>query len=262
MLQALPQRAACCQSPHCREALEPADECGSEGIIGDSVFRTGGWQTEAKFDGGLELLGMKKKPQNTIDAGTGEGKFALRRDRESDNRHFARRSHFSNLLNSFDNPLRAKFEAGRRAKTVWSEDHKIKILAAGIVSEFVYASGSGGLDAGAVVADVEHHDFNHVANTAIRIANQKVERFHQFEKNATAWWNGRNACVPARGKAKALPTRTLGKPRKGRDWRMKVGQKCSGRGQWKIQAPNTKLQRSSNLNHEVSNVKEGGYYLS
>ena len=230
MLQALQQRAACCQSPHCRQALEPAYECGSEGIIGDSVFRTGRWQIEAKFDGGLELLGMERKSQNTIDAGIGEGKFALGRGREGDNRHFARSSHFSNLLNSFDNPLRAKFEAGSREQILRSKDHKVKILAAGFVSEFVNASGPGGLDAGAVVADVQHHDFNHVANTAIRIANQKVERFHQFEKNATAWWNGRNACVPARGKARALPTRTLEKSRKSRDWRMKVGQKCSGSG--------------------------------
>jgi hypothetical protein len=48
--------------------------------------------------------------------------------------------------------------------------------------EFVKANGPRAVDAGAVVADVEHHDFNHIANTAIRIANQKVERFHQFEK--------------------------------------------------------------------------------
>jgi hypothetical protein len=67
--------------------------------------------------------------------------------------------------------LRAKFEAGSREQILRSKDHKVKILAAGFVSEFVNASGPGGLDAGAVVAEVKDQYFNKIANTTIRIAN-------------------------------------------------------------------------------------------
>jgi hypothetical protein len=73
-------------------------------------------------------------------------------------------------------------EAWSGEQTIGSEDHEVKFLAAGFVSEFIKANGPRAFDAGAVVADVEDHDFDQIADTAIRIANQKVERFHQFEK--------------------------------------------------------------------------------
>jgi hypothetical protein len=50
------------------------------------------------------------------------------------------------------------------------------------VGEFIKANGPCGSNTGAVVADVQDHDFDQIADTAIRIADQKVERFHQFEK--------------------------------------------------------------------------------
>jgi hypothetical protein len=113
------------------------------------------------------------------------------------------------LTDGLDNTLRARLEAGSGEKTIRCHNHEIEIFATGFVSELVNASGPRGHDARAVVTDIQDHDFNQVANTAIRIANQEVERFHQFEKSATAWWNWRNACVPARGKARTLPTMNL-----------------------------------------------------
>jgi hypothetical protein len=85
-------------------------------------------------------------------------------------------------VDGFDGTLRTRLEAWRREQVVRREDHEIKFFAAGFMSKFVKANGPGSVDAGAVVADVEDHHFNLIADTAIRIANQKVERFHQLEK--------------------------------------------------------------------------------
>jgi hypothetical protein len=219
-------------SPHRGEALEAAHKHGSERIVRRChVFRMCRRQIEAEFDRRFEFLRVKGKAENTIDARHSEGIIPLGRGRECNDGHLAGDSHFADLVDGLDSALRARFKAWSGEQIVGSEDHEVKFFTTGFMREFIKANRPGGLDGGAVVAEVQNHDFNHVANTAIRIANQKVERFHQFEKNATAWWNGRNACVPARGKARSLPTRTLEKLRKGRDRRTKVGQKCSGSGQ-------------------------------
>jgi hypothetical protein len=97
--------------------------------------------------------------------------LALVRDGEGDNGHFAHGPDFADLADAFDNPLRTRLEAGSREEAVRSQYHKVEILAARFVSEFVNASGSGSINAGAIVADVQDHYFNQVANTAIRIAN-------------------------------------------------------------------------------------------
>jgi hypothetical protein len=51
------------------------------------------------------------------------------------------------------------------------------------------------LDAGAVIADVQDCYFNKIANAAIRIADQKIKRFHQFEKIAPS--DGMDGACPA-----------------------------------------------------------------
>jgi hypothetical protein len=175
------------------------------------MFRSGPRQIDTEFGCRFEFFRMERKAENTIDAGLGESKFLLGGHGECNDGHFARKPHFADLVDGFNNPLRAKVEPRRRQHVIRRENHEIKFFATGLVREFVNANGPGALDAGAVVTEVEDHDFDQIADTAIRIANQKVERFHQFEKKAAAWWNGRNACVPARGKARALPKR---KPRK------------------------------------------------
>jgi hypothetical protein len=86
------------------------------------------------------------------------------------------------LVDGFNNALRAKVEPGRREQVVRREDHDVKFFATSFVREFVNANGPGRVDTGAIVTKVQDHDFDQIANTAIRIANQKVERFHQFEK--------------------------------------------------------------------------------
>ena len=144
------------------------------------MFGPGCGQIEAKFDGGLEFFGMKRQAKNTISAGGAERKFTFRSDAEGDDRHFARRSDFADLAHRFDDALRTRFKTGCGKEVVGSEDHEIEIFAASLVSEFVNASGPRRADAGSVIAEVEDHYLNQVANTAIRIANQKVERFHQF----------------------------------------------------------------------------------
>jgi hypothetical protein len=146
------------------------------------VFRTGCGQIEAEFDGRFEFLRVKRKAENTIYARHSEGIILLGRDREGNDGHFAGDSYFADLVDGFNDALWARLEARGREEVVRSENHEIKFFAAGLVGEFVNASGSRRIDAGAVVADVEDHDFNSVANAAIRIADQKVERFHQFEK--------------------------------------------------------------------------------
>ncbi len=113
---------------------------------------------------------MKGKPQNAICAGVGERKFALWRNGESDDGHFPRCSGFADLAYGFDDALRAWLKTGGREQVIRSEDHEVEILATGFVGEFIDASGLRGFDAGAVVADVEHHDFNEIANAAIRVA--------------------------------------------------------------------------------------------
>jgi hypothetical protein len=136
------------------------------------VFRSGRRQIETQFDSGFEFLRVKGKAQNTIDPGIRERKFAFGRNRERDNGHFARGSHFADLVDSFDNALRARLEAGRWMKAVRRHDHEIEIFATGFVSKLVYASRPRGFDGGAVVTDIQNHDFNQVANAAIGIANQ------------------------------------------------------------------------------------------
>ena len=78
--------------------------------------------------------------------------------------------------------LTKELKARRGEQIVRSEDHKVKFFTTGFVREFINANRPGGFHTGAVVADVEDHDFNQVANAAIGIADQKVERFHQLEK--------------------------------------------------------------------------------
>ena len=136
------------------------------------MFRTGRGQIEAEFDSGFEFLRMEGKAQNTIYASAGERKFAFGRNREGDDGRFARRSHFADLVESFDSTLRARLEAGSGQEAVRRHDHEFEIFATSFVREFVDASGPRGFDAGAVVTDIQDHDFNQVANTAIRIANQ------------------------------------------------------------------------------------------
>jgi hypothetical protein len=75
-------------------------------------------------------------------------------------------------VDSFENALRARLEAGRREKAIWGGDHEIKIFATSFVSKLINASRPRGFDGGAVVTDIEDHDFNQVANTAIGIADQ------------------------------------------------------------------------------------------
>ena len=161
------------------------------------MFGTCRRQTETELDGGFEVLRVKRKAEYTIYARLSEGILAFRRNRKRDDGHFARCSDFPDLVDGFDGALRARLEARSRQQVVRREDHEVKFFPAGFVREFIKANGPGSLDAGAVVADVENYDFNHVANTAIRIANQKVERFHQFEKcNRLVEWGGMRAFLP------------------------------------------------------------------
>jgi hypothetical protein len=175
------KRPRVAKSPHGGQSLEASYKDCSEGIIG-RVFRTGRGQIKTEFDGGFEFLRMEGKAQNTIYAGLSECKFMLGGDRECDDGHFARSSRFADLVDGFDNALRARLESGSWEEAIRGDDHEIEVFATGFVREFVNASRPRGLDAGAVVADVENHDFDEVANAAIRIANQKFERFHQFKK--------------------------------------------------------------------------------
>jgi hypothetical protein len=144
------------------------------------MFRARCWQVQAEFDCSFEFFGVKRQAEDAVCAGFGEVKFPFRSNRKGDHRHFARRSELSNLSNGFDDALRAGFETWSWEEIVGSEDHYVEIFAACVVCEFVDASSPGRIDAGAVIAEIENKDFNQIANTAIRMANQKVERFHQF----------------------------------------------------------------------------------
>ena len=174
---------------------------------------------------------MERKAEDTIDAGLSECKLMLGRDRECDDGHFAWWPHFADLLDGFNNPLRAKVEPGRRQHVVRREDHEVKFFATGFVSEFVNANRPGGFDAGAVVTDVENHDFDQIADTAIGIANQKVERFHQFEKmQPPGGMGGMRAFLPV-AKQGLCQRASRENARKRQDFRVKIAQKCTGPGQ-------------------------------
>ena len=178
--------------------MEAAHEQGSERIVGSRrEFRMCRRQTEAKFDGGFEFLRVKRKAENAVHARLSEGIFPLWRDRKCDDGHFAGDSHFADLVDGFEGALRAMLKARSGKQTVGSKDHEVIFFTAGFMGEFVKANGPRGFDAGAVLADVEDHDFDQIADTAIRIANQKVERFHQFEKmQPPAGMGGMRAFLP------------------------------------------------------------------
>ena len=92
--------------------------------------------------------------------------------------------------------------------------------------EFVNANGPRGSDTGAVVANVEDHDFDQIADTAIRIANQKVERFHQFEKmQPPGGMGGMRAFLPV-AKQALCQRETVKILRMQRRFRIKIGQNC------------------------------------
>lgn len=190
------------------------------------MFRPRCGQIETEFDGGFQFLGMERNAQNAIDACISKCKLLLGRDREADDGHFARRSHFANLIDGFNNALRAQVEPGRRQQVVRREDHDVKFFATGFMGEFVSANGPGRLDAGAVVAEVQDHDFDQIADTAIRIANQKVERFHQFEKmQPPGGMGGMRAFLPV-AKQGLCQRETRETPWERSVFRMKIIQKC------------------------------------
>lgn len=157
--------------PHGGKALEAANKGGGEGIVGEGVFGTSRRQIDVEFDDGFEFFRMERKPKNTICAGIGDWKFPLRRNGKGDDRHFAWRPDFADLVHRFDNALRTRLEAGCRKEIVRRDNHEVEIFAAGFVGEFVDANRPDGIDAGAIIAEVEDKDFNKVANTAIRMTN-------------------------------------------------------------------------------------------
>jgi hypothetical protein len=171
---------------------------------------------------------MEWKAQNTIYASAAERKFPFGGNRERDNWHFARGSHFADLVESFVNALSARLEAGRRKEAVRRHDHKIEIFSTGFVRKFINANGLGGLDGGAIVADVEDHDFDQIADTAIRIANQKVERFHQFEKMQPPGGMGGMRAFLAVAKQALCQLRSHENAREWRKFPRKMTQKCTG----------------------------------